>query len=189
MIATTQQYAAMLDAAAAGSYALPAVNVTSSETLNGALRGFAEARSDGIVQVTSGAGAFLSGGAIGDMALGARALAQYAHVVGEQYPVLIALHTDHATPDRFDAFAGPLIEESRRRIGRGATPLFHLHVFHGSSGSDPADVRAAIEAGVPKVNLDTDAQYAFTRGGGRPRVLQLRRRAEGGRRRGAQGGL
>jgi fructose-bisphosphate aldolase, class II len=70
MIATTQQYAAMLEAAAAGSYALPAVNVTSSETLNGAMRGFAEARSDGIVQVTTGAGAFLSGGAIGDMARG-----------------------------------------------------------------------------------------------------------------------
>jgi hypothetical protein len=97
---------------------LPAVNVTSSETLNGALRGFAEARSDGIVQVTTGAGAFLSGGAIGDMALGARALAEYTHVVGEHYPVLIALHTDHATPDRFDGFAGPLIEESRptRRV-------------------------------------------------------------------------
>ena len=66
MIATTQQYAAMLDAAAAGSYALAAVNVTSSETLNGVLRGFAEARSDGIVQVSTGAGAFLSGGAVGD---------------------------------------------------------------------------------------------------------------------------
>jgi fructose-bisphosphate aldolase class II len=103
VIATTQQYAAMLDAAAAGSYALPAVNVTSSATLNGALRGFAEARSDGIVQVTTGAGAYLSGGAIGDMALGARALAEYAYVVGERHPVLIALHTDHATPDRFEA--------------------------------------------------------------------------------------
>jgi fructose-bisphosphate aldolase, class II len=116
VIATTQQYAAMLDAAAAGSYAMPAVNVTSSETLNGALRGFA-----------------VSGGAIGDMALGARALAEYAHVVGEQHPVLIALHTDHATPDRFDGFAGPLIAESRRRVGRGAKPLFHSHMFDGSS--------------------------------------------------------
>src|SRR6266536_166921 len=133
MLATPDQYRSMIDTARSSGFAYPAVNVTSSETLNGALRGFAEARSDGIVQVTTGAGAFLSGGAIGDMALGARALAEYAHVVGEQYPVLIALHTDHATPDRFDAFAGPLIEESRRRIGRGAKPLFHSHMFDGSS--------------------------------------------------------
>src|SRR3954471_8370088 len=103
MIATTEQYAAMLDAASAGGYALAAVNVTSSETLNGAMRGFAEAGADGIVQITTGAAESLSG-AVRDMALGARALAEYARVLGERYPVLLALHTDHAPPDRFDAF-------------------------------------------------------------------------------------
>src|SRR5512144_2723536 len=282
MIATTEQYAAMLDAASAGSYALPAVNVTSSQTLNGVLRGLAEAGADGIVQVTTGAAAFLSGGTVGDMALGARALAEYARVVGERYPVLIALHTDHAPPEHLDAFVRPLIEESRRRRRHGEQPLFHSHmfdgstlpladnlhvsaalldelaplgivleleagvvggeedgiagpdaghaelyttteellqvvdalgagergryllaatfgnvhgvyapgnvrlrpeilgnaqtalaqhrpgarfqyVFHGSSGSAPEEVRAAIAAGVVKINLDTDAQYAFTR--------------------------
>src|SRR4051795_10272152 len=130
-LATPSQYAAMLDAAAAGGYALAAVNVTSSETLNGTLRGFVEAGADGIVQVTTGAAEFLSGGSVADMALGARALAEYAHVVGERYPVLIALHTDHATPDRFDAFVGPLVEESRRRVARGEKPLFHSHMFDG----------------------------------------------------------
>jgi fructose-bisphosphate aldolase, class II len=103
MIASVEQYAAMLDAASAGGYALAAVNVTSSETLNGAMRGFAEAGADGIVQITTGAAEFLSGGAVNDMALGARALAEYAHVLGERYPVLIALHTDHAPPEKFDA--------------------------------------------------------------------------------------
>jgi fructose-bisphosphate aldolase class II len=282
MIASVEQYAAMLDAASAGGYALAAVNVTSSETLNGAMRGFAEAGADGIVQITTGAAEFLSGGAVNDMALGARALAEYARVLGERYPVLIALHTDHAPPEKFDAFVRPLIDESRRRRQRGEEPLFHSHmfdgstltlednlrfsarlldevaplgvvlevesgvvggaedgiagpranhpelytttddlmrvadvlgtgdhgryllaatfgnvhglyahgdvelrpavlrdgqvalaerhpgarfryVFHGSSGSDPGDVRAAIAAGVVKLNLDTDAQYAFTR--------------------------
>jgi fructose-bisphosphate aldolase class II len=133
MIATTEQYAAMLDAASAGGYALAAVNVTSSETLNGAMRGFAEAGADGIVQITTGAAEFLSGAAVKDMALGARALAEYARVLAERYPVLIALHTDHAPPDRFDAFVRPLIDESRRRRARGEQPLFQSHMFDGST--------------------------------------------------------
>jgi fructose-bisphosphate aldolase class II len=133
MIATAEQYAAMLDAASAGGYALAAVNVTSSETLNGAMRGFAEAGADGIVQITTGAAEFLSGGAVKDMALGARALAEYARVLGERYPVAIALHTDHAPPERFDAFVRPLIDESRRRRQRGEQPLFQSHMFDGST--------------------------------------------------------
>jgi fructose-bisphosphate aldolase, class II len=133
MIATTEQYAAVLDAASSGGYALPAVNVTSSQTLNGALRGFAEAQADGIVQITTGAGEYLSGGAVSDMAAGARALAEYARVLGEHYPVLIALHTDHAPPEKFDAFVRPLIDESRRRRRRGEQPLFHSHMFDGST--------------------------------------------------------
>jgi fructose-bisphosphate aldolase, class II len=132
MIATAEQYAGMLDAASLGGYALAAVNVTSSETLNGAMRGFAEAGADGIVQITTGAAEFLSG-AVKDMALGARALAEYARVLGERYPVLIALHTDHAPPDRFDAFVRPLIDETRRRRLRGEEPLFHSHMFDGST--------------------------------------------------------
>jgi fructose-bisphosphate aldolase, class II len=133
MLATTEQYAAMLDSASAGGYALPAVNVTSSETLNGTMRGFAEAGADGIIQVTTGAAEYLSGGAVTDMALGARALADYARIVAGRYPVLIALHTDHAPPAKFDAFVRPLIEESRRRRRRGEQPLFHSHMFDGST--------------------------------------------------------
>jgi fructose-bisphosphate aldolase, class II len=133
MIATTEQYAAMLDAASVGGYALPAVNVTSSETLNGAMRGFAEAGADGIIQVTTGAAEYLSGGGIKDMALGAQALAEYARVVGERYPVQIALHTDHAPPAKFDKFVRPLIDESHRRRLLGEQPLFHSHMFDGST--------------------------------------------------------
>lgn len=122
----------MLDAASAGEYALPSVNVTSSQTLNGTIRGFAEAGADGIIQVTTGAADYLSGAAK-DMALGARALAEYAGVLADSYPVLIALHTDHAPPDKFDAFVRPLIEESRRRRQRGEQPLFNSHMFDGST--------------------------------------------------------
>jgi fructose-bisphosphate aldolase class II len=127
-----EQYAAMLDAAAAGGYAYPAVNVTSSEALNAAIRGFAEAGSDGIVQLTTGAGRYLAG-ASGDAARGARALAAFAHEVADAYPVTIALHTDHCPPGELDSFLRPLLADSRARRDRGEPPLFHSQMFDGST--------------------------------------------------------
>jgi fructose-bisphosphate aldolase class II len=130
-IATPQQYRDMIDAGRAGEYAYPAVNVSSSETLNAALRGFAEARSDGIVQITTSAAGYLSGPAE-DMAAGAQGFAEFAHAVAARSPVLIALHTDHATAERVDDFLRPLLRESRRRRERDGQPLFNSHMFDGS---------------------------------------------------------
>jgi fructose-bisphosphate aldolase class II len=122
----------MLDAAAVGGYAYPAVNVSSSETLNAALRGFAEAESDGIVELTTGGAAYVSGAAV-DGESGARALAAFAHEVGRKYGVLVALHTDHCPPDQLDAFVRPLLAESLRRREHHEPPLFNSHMFDGSS--------------------------------------------------------
>src|SRR5688500_8703179 len=80
-IATPEIYAAMLDRAKAGAFAYPAINVTSSQGLNAALMGFAEAESDGIVQISTGGAEFLSGAKVKDMVVGASALAEFAHVV------------------------------------------------------------------------------------------------------------
>lgn len=129
--ATSDQYRAMIDAARVGGFACPAVNVTSTETLNAALRGFAEARSDGIVQITTGAARYLAGPAE-DAALGARAFAEVAHVLLEASPVLVALHTDHCPPEQVDGFLWPLLRESRRRYLDGQPPLFDSHMFDGS---------------------------------------------------------
>jgi fructose-bisphosphate aldolase, class II len=132
-IATPDQYLEMLDAAQAGGYAFPAVNVTSSQTLNAALRGYAEARSDGIVQLTTGGGAYASGTQVMDEALGAKAIAAYARTVGDRYDVLIGLHTDHCPADHLDTFLRPLLEESLERRERGEDPLFNSHMFDGSA--------------------------------------------------------
>ena len=94
-IATPEVYATMLDRAKAGAFAYPAINCTSSQTLNAAIQGFAEAGSDGIVQISWGGAQYLSGTAHKDMVVGAVALAEFAHVVAAQYGVNIALHTDH----------------------------------------------------------------------------------------------
>jgi fructose-bisphosphate aldolase class II len=123
----------MLDRAKAGGFAYPAINVTSSQTLNAALRGFAEAGSDGIVQVSTGGAEFLSGATIKDMVTGATALAEYARVVAAKYPVTVALHTDHCPKDKLDGFMRPLIDISLERVAKGLDPLFQSHMWDGSA--------------------------------------------------------
>ncbi|HVE64799.1 MAG TPA: class II fructose-bisphosphate aldolase [Mycobacteriales bacterium] len=132
-IASPETYRAMLDAARAGRYAYPAINVTSSSTLNAALAGFAEAESDGIIQVSTGGGEFLSGQRVKDMALGGAALADYARRVAARYSVNIALHTDHCPADKLDGFMRPLMAESAERHKSGQGPLFQSHMFDGSA--------------------------------------------------------
>src|SRR5205809_1737583 len=114
-IATPDSYADMLDRAKDGGFAYPAINVTSSETLNAALRGFADAGSDGIVQVSTGGAEFASGTKVKEMVTGAVALAEYAHVVAEKYPIHIALHTDHCQKEKLDGFVRPLLAISQER--------------------------------------------------------------------------
>ncbi len=132
-IATPDVYAEMLDRAKAGAFAYPAINVTSSQTLTAALQGFAEAGSDGIVQVSTGGAEYLSGSTIKDMVLGAEALAEYAHHVAKAYPVQIALHTDHCPKDKLDGYMRPLIEISAQRVADGRLPLFQSHMWDGSA--------------------------------------------------------
>jgi fructose-bisphosphate aldolase class II len=132
-IATPDQYNEMLDRAKAGKFAYPAINVTSSETFIAAIRGFSEAGSDGIIQISTGGAAFLSGQKVKDMVVGASALAEYARVVAEKYPVTIALHTDHCPKDKLDGYMRPLIAISQERVAAGKDPLFNSHMWDGSA--------------------------------------------------------
>ena len=132
-IATPEVYAEMLDKAKQDRFAYPAINVSSSQTLNAALRGFAEAGSDGIVQVSTGGAEYLSGSTVKDMVTGSVALAAFAHEVAKNYPVNIALHTDHCPKDKLDGFVRPLLEISAERVARGENPLFQSHMWDGSA--------------------------------------------------------
>src|SRR6478609_11719026 len=132
-IATPEVYAQMLDTAKEHGFAYPAINVTSSQTLNAALKGFADAGSDGIVQISTGGAEYLSGQAVKDMVTGACALAEFAHVVADKYPVHVALHTDHCPKDKLDGYMRPLVAISRERVERGQQPLFQSHMWDGSA--------------------------------------------------------
>jgi len=132
-IASPEVYAQMLDRAKEHGFAYPAINVTSSQTLNAALRGFAEAESDGIIQVSTGGAEYLSGQGVKDMVTGAVALAEFAHVVADKYPVHVALHTDHCPKDKLDGYMRPLVALSTERVARGEQPLFQSHMWDGSA--------------------------------------------------------
>lgn len=131
-IATPAQYRAMLDAAQKGGYAYPAINVTSIITINAALKAFADKKSDGIIQFSTGAGEFASGLNVKDMVFGCVVLAEAAHRLAEKHNVLVALHTDHCQPKKVDGFLKPLIEETAKRRAKGLGNLFNSHMFDGS---------------------------------------------------------
>ncbi|MGH3743439.1 MAG: class II fructose-bisphosphate aldolase [Mycobacteriales bacterium] len=144
-IATPEIYAQMLDRAKAGAFAYPAINVTSSSTLNAALKGFADAGSDGIVQISTGGAEFASGLGVKDMVTGATAMAEFARVVAARYPVHVALHTDHCPPDKLPTYVRPLVEISAERVKAGREPLFQSHMWDGSSIELEENLKVAAE--------------------------------------------
>ena len=131
-IADFETYCKMLDNAKSNRFAFPAINVSSLITANAALKGFAEAKSDGIIQVSTGGGEFASGLNVKDMALGAISIAQHIHLLADHYDIFIALHTDHCQPGKLDTFVRPLLNATRTRHSQGLSNLFNSHMFDGS---------------------------------------------------------
>ncbi|MGD0936043.1 MAG: class II fructose-bisphosphate aldolase [Streptosporangiaceae bacterium] len=144
-VATPEIYAQMLDRAKQQGYAYPAINVTSTQTLNAALSGFARAESDGIIQISTGGAEYLSG-SVKDMVTGSSALAEFAHTVAAKIPVYVALHTDHCPKGKLDSYMRPLVRLSRERVARGQEPLFQSHMWDGSAV--PLDENLDIASGL-----------------------------------------
>lgn len=144
-IADYDTYCAMIDNAQKNNFAYAAINITSLPTINGTIAAFAEMKTDGIIQVSTGGGEFASGLGVKDAVLGAQALAEYVHLVADRYDVNIALHTDHCMPAKVDTFLKPLIEISRKRVAAGLKPLFNSHMFDGS----PISLQENMDIAVP----------------------------------------
>jgi fructose-bisphosphate aldolase class II len=133
-IATHERYAQMLDAARRGGYAYPAINVTSTQTLNAALQGFAEAESDGIIQVSVGGADYFSGQSVRDRVIGSLAFAAFAHEVAARYPhIVVALHTDHCARQYLDEWVRPLLRHEIDQVAHGREPAFQSHMWDGST--------------------------------------------------------
>ncbi|CAG7845077.1 Fructose-bisphosphate aldolase [Pseudoclavibacter triregionum] len=132
-IATPDQYADMLDRAKQQGFAYPAINVSSSQTINAVLQGLTEAGSDGIIQVTTGGADYFAGQSVKARASGALAMAAFAHEVAKNYPITVALHTDHCPKDALDDFVYPLLEASNEVVKNGGEPIFQSHMWDGSA--------------------------------------------------------
>ena len=159
-IATPELYAEMLGRAKEHSFAFPAINCVGSESVNAAIKGFADAGSDGIIQFSTGGAEFASGLGVKDMVTGAVALAEFAHIVADKYPVTVALHTDHCPKDKLDTYVRPLLKISAERVAAGKNPLFQSHMWDGSA--IPIDENLAIakellkEAAAAKIILEVE---------------------------------
>jgi fructose-bisphosphate aldolase class II len=123
----------MLGRAKENSFAFPAINCVGSESVNAAIKGFADAGSDGIIQFSTGGAEFASGLGVKDMVTGAVALAEFAHVIADKYPITVALHTDHCPKDKLDTYVRPLLAISQKRVAEGKNPLFQSHMWDGSA--------------------------------------------------------
>lgn len=132
-IATPEVYQEMLDRAKKGRFAYPAVNVTSSQTLTAALQGFTDAESDGIIQVSVGGAEYWSGSSIKDRVAGSLAMAAYAREVAKNYPVTVALHTDHCSKGNLDSWVIPLLELEAAEVAAGRLPFYQSHMWDGSA--------------------------------------------------------
>jgi fructose-bisphosphate aldolase class II len=132
-IATPEVYREMINRAREGGFAYPAFNVTSSQTLNAAIKGFADSGSDGIIQASTGGAAFLSGQGVKDMVTGGLAMAAFANEVAKKYDVNIALHTDHCPKDKLGTYLEPLLDLSLERVRAGGDPIFNSHMWDGSA--------------------------------------------------------
>ncbi|OBF12994.1 class II fructose-bisphosphate aldolase [Mycobacterium sp. ACS4331] len=153
-IATPEVYAEMLGRAKEHSFAFPAINCTSSETINAAIKGFADAGSDGIIQFSTGGAEFGSGLGVKDMVTGAVALAEFAHVIAAKYDITVALHTDHCPKDKLDGFVRPLLAISAERVAKGQNPLFQSHMWDGSAVPIDENLQIAQEL----LKLSTEAK-------------------------------
>src|SRR5438067_9653851 len=166
-IADYKTYCSILDLARSGGYALPAANVTSLTTANAVLRGLAESTADGIIQISTGGGAFASGTTVKDSALGAIAIAEHVHRAAERYPIYVALHTDHCLKDKLDKFVFPLVAETEKRRAAGRPNLFTGHMFDGSNLSlqENLDISAKLLERFAKNELVLEIETGAVGGG------------------------
>ena len=132
-VATPEQYAEMLTKAKTGGFAYPAINASSSSTINGILQGLSEAGSDGIIQVTTGGADYFAGQSVKARASGALAFAAFVTEVAKNYPITVALHTDHCPKNALDDFLLPLIAASEAQVKSGGGPIFQSHMWDGSA--------------------------------------------------------
>jgi fructose-bisphosphate aldolase class II len=131
-VVTGEDYKTLVAAAKEGGYALPAVNITGTNTLNAVLEAAAQAKSDVIVQLSNGGAQFYAGAGMPDgfqaKVMGAVAAAQHAHLLAEHYGICVAMHTDHANK-KLIPWVEAMLAEGEKFYETNGKPLFSSHML------------------------------------------------------------
>ena len=135
-VVTGEEYRLLLAACKDGGYALPAVNVVSTNSLNAVMETAAKAKSDVIVQMSNSGARFFAGEGAPDAhrarVLGATSVAQHVHLLAEEYGICAVLHTDHANR-KLVPWVDGLIDKSEAHFKKTGKPLFSSHMLDLSS--------------------------------------------------------
>jgi len=174
-VVNREKYDEMLYRAKSQGFAYPAINVSSSQTINAALQGLTDAGSDGILQVSTGGADYFSGHSVKNRVSGAVAFAAFVREVAKNYPINVALHTDHCAEDQLDGFVRPLLELSAEAVRGGGEALFNSHMWDGSA--------IALDR-----NLDI-AKELLTKANSVGSILEIEVGAVGGEEDGVEGGM
>ena len=150
-VVTGEDYRSLVAACKAGGYALPAVNITGTNSLNAVLEAAAAAKSDVIVQLSNGGARFFAGEGLKDEAqarvLGAVSAARHVHLLARHYGVCVVLHTDHANK-KLVPWVEAMLGYSEEEHARSGKPLFSSHMLDLSE--EPIDENLATCARILK---------------------------------------
>ncbi len=139
-VVTGEDYKTLVQAAKAGGYALPAVNVVGTNSINAVMEAAAQARSDIIIQLSNSGAAFFAGAGMADgfkaKVLGAVAAAKHAHLLAEHYGICVVMHTDHANRSLIP-WIEALLDEGEKYYEQHGKPLYSSHMLDLSA--DPID--------------------------------------------------
>ena len=131
-VVTGKSYQAMVNAAKSGGYALPAINVVGTNSVNAVLEAAQKAKSDVIIQLSNGGAQFFAGKGFADSfeakVLGAVSCAQHVHLMAKHYGVCVALHTDHANK-KLIPWVEALVSHSEKHFEKSGAPLFSSHML------------------------------------------------------------
>lgn len=132
-VVTGQQLTDLLNYAKANKFALPAVNVTGTNTVNAVLEAAKEVNSPVIIQFSNGGAIFFAGKTLSNAEqkaaiAGAVSGAQHVHAVAEAYGVTVVLHTDHAAKNLLPWIDG-LLDAGEKFFALHGKPLFSSHMI------------------------------------------------------------